>query len=283
MKMRSRLRWQQTVIYVLLVTTSVFAVAPLIWGIVTSFKPYDEIFQTHVSWWPRKVTLQHYMTVVCEGSFAKGGMIRAICNSMLVSIAAAMLSTMFGICSAYYTARMKKRFWRAYLLILLGANMTPMVAILVPLFFLVYWFRLYDTYMSMILVHTALRLPFSAWILHGFLLVFPWELEEAALVDGCSRLRAFLYVAMPILRPGLAAAGLLAALYVWQDFLIGFTLVQRPSLRVSTVALYDYLSQFGIQWGELMAATTLAAIPLLVAFYAFQKQLIAGLAYGSEK
>lgn len=268
--------------YLMLLVISFFALAPLVWGILTSLKPTEEIFRLPISWWPKRLYLGHY-TRVFSGGFYKGGMPRAIVNSVLVSVSSAVLATLLGVCSAYFTARLKRRFWRAYLVILMAANMAPLVAILIPIFFLVYWLRLYDTYFGMILVHTALRLPFSAWILHGFLAGFPWELEEAALVDGCSRVRSFFSVVLPLLRPGIAAAMLLAALYVWQDFLIGFTLVQRPSLRVSTVALYDYLSQFGVQWGELMAATTLAAVPLLFAFYIFQRQIIAGLAYGSGK
>jgi ABC-type glycerol-3-phosphate transport system permease component len=272
----------QIIVYLGLFLLSSMALAPLVWGILTSFKPDYEIFRIPIQWWPANPTIAHYERVL-SGSIAKGNMLRSIINSIIVSCSAAVFSTVCALACAYATARLKSLGGYTFLIIVLLASMVPTIAILIPLFFLTNWLHIYDTYLGLIFVHTALRIPFSAWLLHGFLQELPWELEEAALVDGCSKRQAFLLVILPLLRPGIAATLLLAALYVWQDFLIGFTLTQSSNLRVATVALYDYLSQFGVQWGELMAATTLTAVPLMLAFYAFQRQIIEGLAGGSVK
>jgi len=272
----------QIIVYLGLFLLSSMALAPLVWGILTSFKPDYEIFRIPTRWWPENLTIAHYERVL-SGSIARGNMLRSIINSIIVSGGAAVFSTVCALACAYATARLKPLGGYPFLIIVLLASMVPTIAVLIPLFFLTNWLHVYDTYLGLIFIHTALRIPFSAWLLHGFFQELPWELEEAALVDGCSRRQAFLLVILPLLRPGIAATLLLAALYVWQDFLIGFTLTQSSSLRVATVALYDYLSQFGVQWGELMAATVLTAVPLMLAFYAFQRQIIEGLAGGSVK
>ena len=133
------------------------------------------------------------------------------------------------------------------------------------------------------MTHVAWRIPFTIWLLHGFFKHIPEEIEEAALIDGCTRLEAFLKISLPLVKPGLAASLVLILVYVWQDFLIGFTLILSDEKRVATVALYDYLSQFGIQWGELMAATLLAVFPVLALFLALQRQFIHGLTGGAVK
>jgi ABC-type glycerol-3-phosphate transport system permease component len=135
----------------------------------------------------------------------------------------------------------------------------------------------------MIIVYAAWNVPMLVWLLKGFFESIPPELEEAALVDGCGRLRAFYLIVLPMSRPGLLAGSIMAVMFVWNDFLIGFTLAISEQKRLLPVGLFTYISNYGVEWGQLMAASVIALLPIIIAFFVLQRFLVQGLMSGAVK
>jgi len=161
--------------------------------------------------------------------------------------------------------------------------MIPGIAILVPLYNLSVQVKLYNTLTGMVLVYTAWNIPLVVWLLKGFFEKVPLELEEAARMDGCGRYKCFYLIVLPLARPGMLAAAIMAMMAVWNDFLIGFTLAVSEQKRLLPFGLYTYISNVGVDWGQLMAATVLALLPVLFAFLIMQKWLVQGLMAGAVK
>lgn len=277
---RAGIEIRKASIYGLLLGVSVVSLFPIIWGLRTSLMPSSDIFSSSPVWIPKQATIEHYKRVLLGGG---GYFLRAILNSVLVGVATVAVTLAVAILASYTTARLALSGSRVILVVLLATTMIPGIATLVPLYVLANIMKIYNTYAILIAVHAAWRIPMAIWVLHGFFREIPTEIEESALIDGCTRFQAFLKVLLPLAKPGIAAAAILSFIYVWQDFLIGFVLVTSRDLHVAPVALYYYLDQFGIRWGELMAATTLTYVPAVVAFLVFQRQLIYGLTAGAVK
>jgi ABC-type glycerol-3-phosphate transport system permease component len=161
--------------------------------------------------------------------------------------------------------------------------MIPGIAILVPLYFLAIHLGLHNTYTSMILIYSAWQAPTVVWITKGFFETIPTEIEDAARVDGCTSLRILWQIMLPIIQPGLAAAAMIAFVYIWNDFLIAATFVTDQNLRLINVGLYQFLSQYGIVWGQLMAAVMITLLPLVVMFVLLERRFIEGLTLGATK
>lgn len=162
-------------------------------------------------------------------------------------------------------------------------SMIPGIAILIPLYLTAVKVGLYDTFIGMILIYTAWRTPMLIWVLRGFFDSVPKEIEEAAKVDGSSPLRTFYQLILPVSQPGLAAGALLSAIYVWNDFLVAFSFTTKDELRLLSVGLYNYITQYGINWGQLMAAVVISVIPVVVLFVCLQSKFVDGLSAGAVK
>jgi ABC-type glycerol-3-phosphate transport system permease component len=161
--------------------------------------------------------------------------------------------------------------------------MIPGIAILVPLYNLSVHTGLYNSFAAMVIVYTAWNIPLLVWLLKGFFESVPVEMEEAALIDGCTRLRAFYTVVMPIARAGMLAGVIMGMMFVWNDFLIGFTLAVTENRRLIPYGLFSFISNIGVDWGQLMAATVISLIPVIAAFLVLQKWLVQGLMAGAVK
>src|SRR5690606_21008673 len=171
----------------------------------------------------------------------------------------------------------------ASLFLILMTSMIPGIAILVPLYFLAVRTGLYDTYAGMIIVYTAWQVPTVLWMLRGFLQSIPGSLEEAGRIDGAGDLRIMVQLVLPLAKPGIAAASVVAFVAVWNDFLIASTMVSSDEKRLVAVGLYNYLSQYGIEWGQLTAAVVVTVIPMILLFVLMEKRIVSGLSAGATK
>jgi ABC-type glycerol-3-phosphate transport system permease component len=185
--------------------------------------------------------------------------------------------------AAYASARFNFPGKNGILFLILCTIMIPGISILIPLYLMISRLGLHDTYLAVTLVHSAWRTPLVIWILKGFYEGIPVELDESAMIEGCSRLQAFYKIVMPLSRPGLAAAAILVFVYVWNDFVISMTMTSSDNMRLVQVGLYNFITATGIEWGRLMAGVLLALIPVLIAFFLVQKSLIQGLTSGAKK
>ncbi len=252
---------------------------PVYWMVVTSLKPYKEIFAVPPKIFPDPATFGPYISTVINDPDVH----RAIANSVIISVGAMLLTLVLGVPAAYALARLRLRFTGVVLLALLASQMLPAINLSVPLFVLFKYIGLINTYPGLILADTTFVLPFSIIILRPFFLGIPGELEDAAMVDGCSRLGAFWRVVLPLAIPGLLTVGALALVLVWGEFVFGLTLTISNNMQPITVALNRFIGQYGTQWNKLMAVSTTVALPVVLLFAGAQRYIVSGLTAGATK
>lgn len=274
---RRRGRRTSPITYVLLVLASAFAVLPILWGISTSFKSESATLSDQ-GWIPADFTLENYRLVLFESQIPL-----YIGNTLLVAgltVTATIIVAIFG---AYAAARFRFRGKTTSLFLILMTSMIPGIAILVPLYFLAVNLGLYDTYAVMVIIYVAWQIPTVIWMLKGFFESIPDSIEEAGRVDGASHFRVMVQLIFPLAVPGIAAAAVISFVYVWNDFLIAATMISSDEKRLVSVGLYNYLSQYGIVWGQLTAAVVISIIPIVIVFVLMERRIVAGLSAGATK
>ncbi|PZV39213.1 carbohydrate ABC transporter permease [Mesorhizobium kowhaii] len=265
--------------FYLLVGGIVFvAVFPFYYAIVTSLKSGTDLFRTDL--WPTTVSLANYRNVLTEGTF-----VRNLLNSLFVSGAVVALSLLLGVTAAYALARIRFRGRSALLFTILSVSMFPQVAVLAGLFELIRTFGLYNSLFALIFSYMIFTLPFTVWVLTTFVRDLPLEVEEAAILDGATPWIIITRVFLPLMWPALATTGLLAFIGAWNEFLFALTFTSNNAQRTVPVAiaLISGNSQFEIPWGNIMAASVIVTVPLVVLVLIFQRKIVSGLTAGGVK
>jgi len=223
---------------------------------------------------PRALTFANYVYV-----FANSHLLRFAVNSTVVAVGSTLLALLLGVPAAYGIAR-SRRYGSA--LFILVARITPALSYLVPWFILFQQLGLANTYQALILTHLIIGLPLVIWVMLGFFEGVQQELEDAALIDGCSRFGSFLRVAVPLTRPGIVVSGILAFIFSWNNFIFAVVLA-GPRLQTLPVAVFSMMSFEQTNWGPLAAAALLITAPVLLLTLTVQKEIVAGLAAGGMK
>jgi trehalose/maltose transport system permease protein len=265
--------------FYLLVGGIVFvAVFTFYYAIVTSLKSGTDLFRTDL--WPTTVSLANYRNVLTEGTF-----VRNLLNSLFVSGAVVALSLLLGVTAAYALARIRFRGRSALLFTILSVSMFPQVAVLAGLFELIRMFGLYNSLFALIFSYMIFTLPFTVWVLTTFVRDLPLEVEEAAILDGATPWIIITRVFLPLMWPALATTGLLAFIGAWNEFLFALTFTSNNAQRTVPVAiaLISGNSQFEIPWGNIMAASVIVTVPLVVLVLIFQRKIVSGLTAGGVK
>ena len=270
----SSARWE----YLALLCACAFALLPIVWAVSTSFKPAAEVVNSSASWIPKHLTFDNYRTVLGQSMVPI-----YLRNTIIVSLVSVVVTLTIALPAAYAAARLPFRGQKATLFFILVSSMIPGIAVLEPTYYLAVRVGLYDSFMGLILVYAGWQVPTSVWILRGFITSIPVEIEEAGRIDGCSRVGTFFRLVLPMLRPGLGGAFVLAFVYVWNDFLFASTLVSTDSRRMISVGLYNFLTTTGVQWGQLTAAVVVSLVPIIILFASLNRLLVSGLTAGSTK
>lgn len=271
-----RRKWIMTAIGIVVVGLFIF---PLYWMVTTSVKPEGDLFTNPPTWFPTQWNFGTYADAVFGNQLIMTG----LRNSLIISAGATIVTVVLAAPAAYAFARLKLR-WSALLLLpFLLAQLLPTINLALPLYALFSQAGLINTHIGLILANAVLNLPFAVIVLRPFYLSIPHEMEEAAAIDGANRFQAFLKIVLPIVRPGLVTVSAFAFVMTWGEFTIGLTLATVPAIQPVTVALNSFIGQYGTQWGPLMAASTVVAIPIVVLFVTFQKFITGGLSAGSVK
>lgn len=265
-------------IYFILVSVVVFTLLPLGWVISTSLKPGNEIFANPPHWIPHMPTLENYKTVLYDSLIPL-----AFFNSFLVGIMTAGISLVLGGSAGYAFARFKFRGNRALSLFMLLSQMLPLTVLMIPMYYMENAAGLVDTKLGLAIAHLAISMPLVTWMAKGYFKGIPKEIEEAAVVDGCSAAETIFYIIIPLLRPALAATGIYAFISSWNEFALANVLTRSMNSRTVPIALNEFSSFFKVDWGDTMAAATLITIPIIIVFMLVQKQFVEGLASGAVK
>ena len=251
---------------------------PVYWMITTSFKPKGDILSTNPTLLPRSFTLSNYVEAVTKEGFA-----RALLNSLIVVFFTVTISLFVALFASIAVARMKFKGKRTYVATILLVQMLPLSALLIPIYLLLSRFNLTDKLSGVILTYLAFVLPFVIWTLRGFLVNIPAELEEAALVDGCTRPQAYRLVLFPLMAPGLVATAIFAFIQAWNEFLLAYILLSSQDNATMPIWLAGFTNRFGTDWGPLMAASTLTALPVVIFFTRIQDKIATGVTAGAVK
>ncbi len=266
------------IIYILLIAACVFALFPIFWMVSVSLRPNMEIFIIPPAWFPTTFTTEVY-----EQIFANPQFVRMFLNSYFIAFAVTGVSLALATLAGYGFSRFDFRGNRLIQLFIIGTQMIPPISLIIPYFILIVSLRMYDTYPGLILTYTAFVLPFSTLMMISYFNTIPPDLEEAAMVDGCTRIGALVRVIIPIVLPGVVATGVYAFLLAWNEFLFAVTLTQSADMRLVPVGIAMLMGEHVYQWNLMMGLSVLASLPLLVMFLFLQKYLISGLTVGAVK
>jgi len=270
-------RWRRLLSGVLLYAAIALVILPFmfifLWMLLSSLK--SNVQQT--AWPPLfifKPTLENYYQV-----FERVPFVSYAINSVVVSVSATVLGLIFGLPAAYSIARWKQS---RLAVAILTSRMVPWISFLLPWYLLFAQAGMIDTYTALILTHMIITMPMTIWLMIAFFEDLPAELEDAALIDGCSRLGVFLRVSLPLASPGIVASAILCLIYSWNNFIFALILAGRKTMTLP-VAVYSFMSYNEVNWGGITAAATLIALPVLVLTFTIQRYLIKGLALGGVK
>ncbi len=273
-------RISRTVKYAVLLIALLLTLAPVYWMITISFKREVDQFALPPKWFVFTPTLEHYADAFINRSFGQ-----YLFNSLFVAVASTICALVIGTLAAYALARFRLP-WnldRKLALWILSTRMFPAIVTAVPLFLIMRAVWLVNTRLSLIIVYTGLNLPFVVWMMRGFFAEVPRDLEEAAMVDGDSRIGAFGRVVLPLVAPGLAATAVFCLIVSWNEFLFALVLTQTDDAMTLPVGIAGRVTQYGIKWGAMSAAAAVAMVPILVFALSVQRYLVRGLSLGAVK
>jgi multiple sugar transport system permease protein len=258
----------------------IWCIFPFYWAVVSSLKPNIELFDPNPTLIPKNPTFSNYVKVFAERPFHVN-----IWNSIVVSGITTLTTLIFGSFAGYAIARLQMKGKAFVMALILSVSMFPQISILGSLFVILRKLGMINTYQGLILPYVAITLPLTTWILQNFFRDLPKDIEEAAAIDGCSRLRTLFQIVFPMSAPGLVATGLLTFITAWNEFLFAFTFMQKPEYYTVPVAIAMFAgrTQYEQPWGQLMAAAVIVTAPLVVLVLVFQNRIISGLSAGAVK
>ncbi len=254
-------------------------VFPVYWMVTTSFLPRREIRAPEPTWHPIGGTLDNYRRLFEDGDFFD-----ALRVSLLVTLATVTLALLFAFVAAVAVTRFRFRGKKTFIVALLVIQMIPVEGLFISQYKMLEGMHLLNTVAGLTVVYVASVLPFTVWTLRGFVAGVPFELEEAALVDGCSRVGAFFRITLPLLAPGLVATGVFGFIQAWNEFTLALVVMTREDKRTLPLWLSTFADAHrGTDWGAVMAGSTLIAIPVVIFFLAVQGRMVSGLTAGAVK
>lgn len=257
----------------------VYCLAPFYWMAVSSLRRTNDIFE--VSLFPSPVSFENYAAVFDPSQ----GFVRSLGNSVVVAGTTTVVALVIAIVAAYALARLDFRFKRLVMTGIIATSMFPVVALVVPLLKLFTAIGWINTYQAMVMPSLSFALPLAVWNLTAFFRQMPAELEQAAMVDGCTQGQAFRRVILPLAAPGVFTTAIIVFVITWNEFLIALTMVNEKSMQTAPVAISKFVgaSQFVTPFGSQMAAGVLMTVPLIVLVLIFQRRIVAGLSSGGVK
>jgi multiple sugar transport system permease protein len=271
-------------VYCSAVLTAVIILAPFTWLLISSVASPADLLARPLHWVPEHISLDRYSEIFRGGGNGPADTFRSgMLNSLVVASSAVAISMAVGIFGAYAFARLRFRFRRATLLVFLSTYMLPPIAIVIPLYLILVQLHLLDTKLGLTIVYCSFITPYVLWILSGHFRAIPRDLEDAARIDGSSRIGALFRVILPLARPGLLATALFGFLLAWDEFFYALIFTSSNDAKTIPVAIAEFQGRFTVDFGLVAAGGILAAIPPLLIAFAFQRYIVSGLTSGAVK
>ena len=264
--------------YAILILFLVFIVFPIYWCLATSFKPSAEITSKEVSYWPRNFTFENYVNAWNNSGFSV-----FFKNSMYISVFGVVFIVLVSILTGYALDRFEFKGKGAFMLILLCTQFIPGAMLITPIFIIFKNIGLLNNLFALVLVNTTFHFPFNSILMRGFIHGIDYTIEEAAQIDGCSRMGAIVRVVLPLLKPAIATIAAYGFISCWNEFLFSFMFISKQNLLTLPVGLKSLVGEFTINYGQLAAGAIIAVVPTLILFSYVQKNLVSGLSSGAVK
>lgn len=256
---------------------AIFVLIPFFWMLSVSLKPATEPFAIPARLWPESPTLENYVTAF-RPEFRT-----YFLNSIIVSGISVIVTVTLALLAAYSFARGTLLLLTALMGLVVLAQMFPHSAIIIPIYKMMREADLLNTHLSLVIAYVSVTLPVAIWMLRGFLLKLPISLEEAAAIDGAGPIRVFFEIVVPLARPGIIATAVYVLIVTWQEFLFALSFTSTKEMRTLPVGLNDFIGQYGIRYGELMASSVMVSLPVIAVFFFLQRYFVAGLTAGAVK
>lgn len=260
----------RSVQYASLTALGIFILFPVYYMVITSFKSTSEVFQNPGLW-------IHHPTLINYAAVVKNGVIHGLINSLIVAVGATILSLAVSILAGYSLARLKYRLQGAIKGLLIFAYLIPTTILFIPMTVIMADIGLIDTLPGLIVVYLSFTTPLGTWLLMGFFQSLPPELEEQAQVDGATRLEALYHILLPLTRPGMMAVGVIVFTAAWNEFLYALVLNITPNVYTLPLAISGLISGDVYRWGEIMAGSVIASLPVVIMYYVSQRLVVEGL------
>ncbi len=251
---------------------------PVYWMVATAFKPGRDILRIEPKWFPSPLTIANFDDALHRPYFWDN-----VKNSVIIVSVVVALSLTIGFLAALAIARFRFYGRRAFIAVIIGVQMVPVTALVIPLFLLLARANQVDRLTGVIITYLTFVLPFTVWTLRGFVMGIPRELEEAAMVDGCTRMGAFFRILLPLIAPGLVATSIFAFVQAWNEFILAYVLLSSQDNQTLQVWLASFTTLRGTDWGPLMAAATLTSLPVVIFFALVQRKVAFGLTAGAVR
>jgi ABC-type glycerol-3-phosphate transport system permease component len=255
-----------------------FSILPLLWGVSTALKLPEDVYAFPPRWIPQTFTFENFVAV-----FNNQNLIHAFFNTLIIAISTTIVALIVGVLGGYGFARFRFPGRNTLLWSVLFIKLFPRVVVIVPFFVTLRNLQLINTYQGLILVYLMVTFPVAIWLLKGFFDKIPKEIEEAAIVDGCSLPQLLWYVVLPMARPAIVAVAMYSFILSWNEFLFALVFTNGLERRPLAVALAFFIDENGIRWGELMAASIVMSLPAILVFTLAQRMLVRGLSDGAVK
>jgi len=270
--------FEKSLIYSVIAVYLFITVAPLVWVLSTSFKPNQEAISFPPKFLPDHPTLENYFFVLTDSK-----LVLSLINSLIVSVGSTALSVTVSALGGYAFARYDFKGKNLLMSTILALFMIPVVINIIPLYIMLANVGLLNSLVALVLTFQILIIPLNIFLLKNYFESLPKELEEAALIDGCSKLGALIRVTIPMSLPGFLIAAILSFRFSWNEFVLPVVIANKPDSMIFQVALYQFISLYRIDWGYLTAGINIAIIPVVVLMLVFQKKMIRGLTLGAVR
>jgi ABC-type glycerol-3-phosphate transport system permease component len=265
-------------LYVCALAISAFALFPIYYVVITSLKPRSEIYTRTPDLWPSDPQWHQYTRVLGEGHVG-----RALLNSLIVAGVTTVICVVVAGMAAYALARLQIPFKRTLLMLILTTQMFPLVVLIIPLFVLMRNADLIGTYQGLVVAYLAFTVPLAIWIMRGFIVTIPEELEHAAMIDGATRVGAMFRVILPIAAPGLVATATLSFIAAWNEFMLALTFMNEEDRKTLPLILQSFVGRGDTDWGAVMATSVIYTLPVVIFFLLLRRRLMLGMTAGAVK